>query len=244
MEILVTENATSNMVSITDSGIIATPAYVTRTYDPRVLCRQFTDGFDKGQFTETTSLSGGINYTTNSRSGLAQLTSAAGTNNSKAELASLSVANIPLASGELHFSALVQVLSPQTNTTFRMAVGFFASSTPAPSAHAGFRLGTFTSSTVANSSWWISYMSTSGSDVWVNTTADPTSTNILGVSSNSNGTEFYFSVNGAVVLTATDVETDSGNCKAGAFVTSVGTGSVSPSNLQLDYMICDQYLSR
>jgi hypothetical protein len=86
-------------------------------------------------------------------------------------------------------------------------------------------------------------MSTSGSDVWVNTTADPTTTNVLGVSSNSNGTEFYFSVNGTVVLTATDVEA-SFSCKAGAFAASVGTGSTSPSILQIDYMLLDQYLSR
>lgn len=250
----VTVSTASNSVSIADSGILASDAMLTRTYDPRLLVRQFGDFHNNvGDFVEVLASSGIVQYNITSdlpsKNGVAILTPLNGTSGSSAAIRSSPVTqSIVLGSEEMRISSKLYLgLSNVGDVAFiRSGFGFYISQGAAASDAAYFRCGTFTGLTTSTN--W--YCTTIRDGVATNfDTGLPVATpRVLSVEVNAAATSVVFRNNGSVVYTSTTniptaTSVSGGSMYAGSFLSN-NSASAGANRMGIDYMLFDQYVQR
>lgn len=250
----VTVSTTSNNVSIADSGILASDAMLTRTYDPRLLVRQFGDFFnDAGDFVEVVANSGVVQYSATNdlplKNGVATLNPLTGTSGSSAAIRTSSGNNqIILGVEEVKVSSKLYVgLTNVGDIAFiRSGFGFYISQAAGPQDAAYFRCGVFTGLTTSTN--W--YCTTIRDGVATNfDTGLPIATpRVLSVEVNAAASSVVFKNNGSVVYTSTTniptaTSATGGALQAGAFI-SHNSASAGSNVMALDYMLFDQYVQR
>jgi hypothetical protein len=251
-------DSTTNAVSISDSGILATPSYVTRTFDPRILVRMFCDFHNASSpFVEVVQSDGSIAYgnadtPANVIRGVSVLSTSQTVNGSSAAIRThpSNYAIEPAAGVEVRFSANARLLfeTPSQQTLMRSAVGFFATQGANPVRAICFRTGTFTGLTATNT-WWCSTINTPDGGA---TTTTNFNTGIsvetfrnLSIEINPNFSQVVFKIDGSTVYTSTtNIPSTSGvGLLGGAYVTN-SSASAGNNKLLLDYMLLDQYVNR
>lgn len=250
----VTVSSASNSVSIADSGILASDAMLTRTYDPRLLVRQFGDFHNgAGDFVEVLASSGVVQYNISSglptKNGVAVLAPLNATSGSSAAIRSnLSTPSIVLGSEEMRISSKLYLgLSNVGDVAYiRSGFGFFISQGAGPQDAAYFRCGTFTGLTTSTN--W--YCTTIRDGVATNfDTGLPVATpRVLSVEVNAAATSVVFKNNGSVVYTSTTniptaTSATNGAMYAGSFLAH-NSASAGANSMYLDYMLFDQYVQR
>lgn len=252
-------DSTTNAVSISDSGILATPSYVTRTFDPRILVRMFCDFHNSSSpFVELVQSNGSILYgnadtPANVIRGVSVLNTSQAVNGSSAAIRT-HPANYAIESAagvEVRFSANARLLfeTPSQQTLMRSAVGFFSTQGGNPLRAICFRTGAFTGLTATNT-WWCSTIHTP--DGGGATTATNFNTGIsvetfrnLSIEINPNFSQVVFKIDGSTVYTSTtNIPPPNAIGLLGCAYITNSSASAGNNKLLLDYMLLDQYVNR
>jgi hypothetical protein len=246
-------DSTTNAVSISDSGILATPSYVTRTFEPTVLVRQFSDFFrSSGDFHEVVANSGTVIYTGGSvdeqSPGLATLSTFTGVSGSSAAIRNSSAQQLlKFGVNQIRFEAKASLTlaTPGEFAYIRSGIGFFYSQAAGPTDGAFFRCGTYTGLTTSTN-WYCT------------TIRDGTATNFdtglpvgtmrrLSIEVNASATQVVFRNNGQIVYTSTtnipSLTSTNPYMFCGSYI-AANSASVGANQVLLDYMLLDQYVNR
>lgn len=250
----VTVSTASNSVSIADSGILASDAMLTRTYDPRLLVRQFGDFFNNaGDFVEVVLSGGLVQYNTTSglpvKNGVAVLTPLSGTSGSSSAIRSSSATpSVVLGVEEMKISSKLNIgLSNPGDIAFiRSGFGFYNSQAAGAQDAAYFRCGVFTGLTTSTN--WHCTTIRDGVATNFDTGLPIATPRVLSVEVNAAASSVVFKNNGNVVYTSTTniptaTSSSGGALFSGAFI-SHNSASAGSNAMALDYMLFDQYVQR
>lgn len=246
-------DSTTNAVSISDSGILATPSYVTRTFEPTVLVRQFSDFFrTSGEFYEVVSNSGNIVYDAgpvdDRTSGLATLSTVTGVSASAASIRSSNAQQLlKFGVNQIRFETKAALTLGNTGDLafIRSGIGFFYSQAAGPSDGAFFRCGTYTGLTTSTN--WYCTTIRNGTATNFDTGLPVGTMRRLSIEVNASATQVVFRNNGQIVYTSTtNIPSLTGTNQymyCGAYISS-NSASAGTNQVLLDYMLLDQYVNR
>lgn len=265
-ENIVTISSDTNNVTVEESGIVASPAQISRLYDPSTVARQFTDGHNIGEFFSLNGASSSVSFSMDPGglpspllfdfSGFAERAyvnmATTGSSTPGAAGAQLRSAggSTPLAviPGECAYKVQARLGMFFTNgaavdvPNLRAAFGFWSSNGASPTDALFFRVGLH-QSTTTGTTWRACSIVSSGALVEVDTGIACNLPATLSVELNETATQVLFKINGSIVRTITDpAQIPTGSMHAGCYFSNHAI--VSITNMYVDFMMFDQYVSR
>lgn len=266
LENTVTISSSTNNVTVEESGIIASPAQISRLYDPATVVRQFTEGYDIGNFVSLNGASGVVSFSMSSGglpspllfnfSGFAERgfinMSSTGSSTPGAAAAqvrsSAAGADLVVIPGNCAYKiqGLMGMFFVNTAATDvpnqRAAFGFWSSNGASPTDALFFRCGLH-QSTTTGTTWRACSIVASGALSEIDTGVSVNLPATFSIEINQARTQVLYKINGAIVRTINgSASIPTAAMHGGCYFSNHAL--VGTMNMFVDYMVLDQHVSR